>query len=59
MRPSTKQKVLELVEQLPTEATLDDMMEQLYFLTKLERGLDQLAAGQVIPHDEIKRRFGR
>ncbi|MEO5825563.1 MAG: hypothetical protein ABIR59_06720 [Gemmatimonadales bacterium] len=59
MSPSTKQKVLELVEQLPPEATLDDMMERLYFLTKVERGMDDLTAGRTIPHDEIKRRFGR
>jgi predicted transcriptional regulator len=57
MSGSTKQKVLELVEQLPPEATLDDVMERLYFLSKVERGLDQLAAGRTIPHDEVKRRF--
>lgn len=57
MSPSTKQKVLELVEQLPPEATLDDMMERLYLLTKVERGVDQLAAGRTIPHEEVKRRF--
>lgn len=57
MSPSTKQKVLELVEQLPPEATLDDVMERLYFLGKVERGLDQLAAGRTIPHDEVRRRF--
>ena len=57
MSASTKQKVLELVEQLPPEATLDDVMERLYFLSKVERGLDQLDAGRTIPHDEVKRRF--
>ena len=57
MSASTKQKVLELVEQLPPEATLDDVMERLYFLSKVERGLDQLSAGRTIPHDEVKRRF--
>jgi len=57
MTQSTKQKVLELVEQLPPDASIDDVMERLYFLAKVERGLEQLAAGQTIPHDEVKRRY--
>ena len=59
MTQSTKQKVLELVERLPPDATLDDVMERLYFLAKVERGLDQLAVGQSVSHDEIKRRFAK
>ena len=57
MTQSTKQKVLELVEQLPSDASIDDVMERLYFLAKVERGLEQLAIGQTIPHDEVKRRY--
>ena len=57
MIQSTKQKVLELVEQLPPDASIDDVMERLYFLAKVERGLDELAAGHTIPHDEVKRRY--
>lgn len=57
MTQSTKQKVLELVEQLPSDASIDDVMERLYFLAKVERGLEQLATGQIIPHDEVKRRY--
>ena len=59
MTQSTKQKVLELVEQLPSDASIDDVMERLYFLAKVERGLEQLATGQTIPHDEVKRRYQR
>ena len=57
MTQSTKQKVLELVEQLPPDASIDDVMERLYFLAKVERGLEQLATGQTIPHDAVKRRY--
>ena len=57
MTQSTKQKVLELVEQLPSDASIDDVMERLYFLAKVERGLEQLATGRAIPHDEVKRRY--
>jgi predicted transcriptional regulator len=54
---STKQRVLDLVQQLPADATIEDVMERLYFLAKVERGLSQIDAGQVVPHEEVKRRF--
>ena len=54
---STKDKVLELVEQLPPDATVEDAMERLYFLAKVERGLAEVDAGDTVPHSEAKRRL--
>ena len=56
---STKQKVLDAVEQLPPDATVEDAMERLYFLYKIERGLAEADAGQTVPHEEVKKRFKR
>ncbi len=55
--PSTKKKVLETLSQLPEDATVEEAMEQLYFLAKIERGVEQADAGRTIPHTEVKRRF--
>ena len=55
--PTTKQKILEAVEQLPPGATIEDAMERLYVLAKIERGLAQLDSGDVVPHAEAKRRL--
>jgi len=54
---SIKQKVIEAVETLPPDATVEDVMERLYFLAKVQRGLDQADAGDTIPHDEAKKRL--
>ena len=56
---SMKERALEIIEQLPPDATVDQMMEQLYFLSKVQRGIQQIEAGQVVSHEEAKRRFGR
>jgi len=32
-------------------------MERLYFLAKVQRGLEQADAGDTIPHDEAKKRL--
>jgi predicted transcriptional regulator len=52
-----KQRVIEAVQQLPADATVEDAMERLYFLAKIERGIADAEAGRVLPHDEVKRRF--
>jgi predicted transcriptional regulator len=54
---SMKQRVIEAVQQLPADATVEDAMERLYFLAKIERGIADAEAGRVLPHDEVKRRF--
>lgn len=55
---TAKQKVLETVRRLPEDATIEDAIERLYFLFKVERGLAEAEAGRTVPHEEVMRRFG-
>jgi predicted transcriptional regulator len=57
MAESIKERVLEAVRQLPPDATVEDAMERLYFLAKIERGIADADASRVVSHDEVKRRF--
>jgi predicted transcriptional regulator len=54
-----KQRILDAVEQLPPDATIEDVIERLCFVAKVERGLAQADAGQLIPHEEIVKQFKR
>lgn len=56
---TAKQKVLEAIEGLPADATLEDAIERLVLLAKIERGLAELDTGQGIDHGEAKRRLLR
>ncbi len=56
---TTKQAVIELIRRLPDDATLSDIMEELYVRRKIEEGLKQLDAGEGIDHEEAKRRLSR
>jgi len=58
-RDSAKEKVLEAIEKLPADTTLEDVIERLVILAKIERGLAELDAGQGIDHSEAKRRLLR
>ncbi|MDZ7772851.1 MAG: hypothetical protein U5K31_08950 [Balneolaceae bacterium] len=48
-----KQKVLESIEKLPQDASLDDIIERIYFIHKVEVGLKQSEQGDMISHEEV------
>ena len=52
-----KQKVLEAVQQLPPDATVEDAIERLYFLAKVERGIAQADAGETLTHEAARKRL--
>ncbi len=54
----TRDRMVEAIRELPADATVDDAIERLVFLAKIEAGLTQLDRGEGIPHDEVKRRLG-
>ena len=56
-RQSAKQRVIEAVEALPADATIEDAMDRLYFLAKIQRGLEQADSGDTLTHEEAKDRL--
>ncbi len=54
---TTKEKVIKAIWDLPDDASLEDVMERLLFLAKIEKGLQQADAGQTIPHGKIKKKM--
>ena len=43
---------------LTADATVDDAIERLILLAKIDAGVAELDAGLGIPHEEVKRRLG-
>ena len=54
---TTKDKVLQAVQDLPDDASVEDAMERLLLLAKIEKGLQQADSGQTMPHAEVKERM--
>jgi predicted transcriptional regulator len=52
-----KQRVIEALQALPDDATIDDAIERLCFIAKIEEGLRQSEAGQVISHEDVKKQL--
>ena len=56
---TTRERILEALTDLPSDATFDDAIERLVFLAKIDSGLAELDEGRGIPHDEVKQRLPR
>jgi len=54
---SDKQLVLESIERLPADASLEDIAERVEFLAAIQKGLVQVERGQTVPHEEVKRQL--
>ena len=52
-----KQRAIDALKTLPERATIEDAIERLCFIAKIEEGLRQSDAGQLVSHDEIKKQF--
>ena len=55
---STKQRIREVIDKLPPETTVEEAMERLYLLAKIERGIAQADAGQTLSSEEVRARLG-
>lgn len=58
MPTSTRQRILDALSDLPDDATLDDAIERLVFLARIDAGLAELDAGKGVPHEEVRRLLG-
>jgi predicted transcriptional regulator len=56
---TTKEKVVKVVESLPDDSLIEDAMEKLLFLAKVEKGLQQADAGKTIPHDQVREKMAK
>lgn len=53
----TKEKILEVIKAMPQEefATVDEVIEEIILLEKIERGLKDVENGEVISEEEANK----
>lgn len=49
-----REKALDTIKEFPQEFELEELMEKLVFVEKVECGLKQMEEGKTITHDELK-----
>ena len=55
----TKDTVRSLLDRLPDDCTLDDVLYHLYVLQAVERGHEDVIAGRTIPHEQVVQELRR
>lgn len=54
---TAKNRIVEIMQDLPDDATFEDAIYELYVAFKIEKGLEQADRGEGIPHEDAKQRF--
>ena len=54
-----KQAVRDLLDKLPDDCSLEDVLYHLYVLERLSRGISQAEAGDLIPHSQVEEELRR
>ena len=50
----TKQKVQKSVENMPAQFSIDELIDHLIFIDKVEEGRQQSREGNVVSHEDVK-----
>lgn len=56
---STKDSVRALLDRLPDDCSLEDVLYHLYVVQQVELGLAEADAGNVIPHEQVVQELER
>jgi hypothetical protein len=54
MKMEAKQAVRALLDRLPDDCSVEDILYHLYILHAVERGQEDVAAGRVVSHAEVE-----
>ena len=54
-----KETVRALLDRLPDECTLQDVLYHLYVISEIEQGIQELDAGQGISHEQVEEQLRR
>ena len=54
-----KKKVLKSVKEMPDQFDIDEIIDRLIILHKMEQALADSAAGRTISHEEAKKQFAK
>jgi hypothetical protein len=59
MSSNTKELVIEMIQRMPDDATVSDIMAELYIRQKIDVGLRQLDSGQSLSQEQVEQRLSR
>lgn len=55
--PLAKEEAMSLIQALPDDCSLEDIMYELYVKNKINAGLKAVKDGKTLSHEKVKKRF--
>jgi predicted transcriptional regulator len=56
---TAKEEVLDLLEELPEDSSLEDIQYHIYVRQKIQKGLEAARRGELISQQEVEKRMAR
>jgi hypothetical protein len=56
---TTKDKIISSIKNLPDTVTIDDILDQIMLVEKIEKGIEQSNKNQIVSDDELDKRLGK
>ncbi len=54
---SQKELVLEAIQELPDDASIDQIADRVEFMAAIQKGIEDIDRGDTVPHEEIKKQL--
>ncbi len=54
---TVKEEVMAMIQEMPKDVSVTDIMAELYFRQKVDTALNELDEGKGIPHEQVKERL--
>ncbi len=55
----TKEKIIETINQLPKRFSIDDLLEEIILIEKVEKGLAQAKSGKIISDKLLEKKLAK
>jgi predicted transcriptional regulator len=56
---TAKEEVRKILDQIPDDASLEDIQYHIYVCQKIERGLQDMDDGRVLSREQVEKRMSR
>ncbi len=54
---SQKELVIEAIQELPDDASMEQIADRVEFIAAIQKGIDDIERGDVVSHEEVKKQL--
>jgi predicted transcriptional regulator len=56
---SVKDAAIKSIQDLPESATWEEIEEKIHFLSAIDKGLEDIKQGRIVPHEDVKKSLAK